>query len=153
MVSALSWPDGRRRVGPLRRVAIAPTRGLTSLPIDARLPSWPDEPPGTRPTSALMHVRFLGEPDSGIRPSSQWARALSSLGIDATVSAEPEWDRQAWQEVCNRCDVIHLIAYSQHDHRLLRKLWQARKRGVGLVHLGRLGLPLGFAPAGDAAIC
>lgn len=80
-----------------------------------------------------MHVHFLGEPDNGIRPSSQWARALSSLGLDVTVSAEPEWDRQAWHEVCNRCDVIHLITYSQNDHRLLRKLWQARKRGVALV--------------------
>lgn len=90
MVSARSWADGRRRVGPLRRVAIVPMRGLTPLLIDARLPSWPDEPPGTSPTSALMHIHFLGEPDNGIRPSSQWAGALSSLGIDVTVSAEPE---------------------------------------------------------------
>jgi len=93
----------------------------------------PDERPAARPTDAPMHVHFLGEPDDGMRPSSQWARALSNLGIDVTVAAEPAWDRHAWSEICDRSDVIHVIAYSQNNHHLLRKLWQARRRGVALV--------------------
>ena len=80
-----------------------------------------------------MYVHFLGEPDDGIRPSSQLARALATLGVRSAFGDAPSWRSKRWREICRHADVIHVTAYCVRDQGLLRRLWLAKAKGVVLV--------------------